>query len=78
MNGIGRRRKSAAAECRFIEWDALDPEARYAGAPKEPESPEHVFDREWALETVAAALRTLRAEMAKAGKSEQFEVLKGC
>ena len=61
----------------FIEFDALDPEARYAGASQQSDNPEHIFDREWALQTVAEALQQLRDEMTKAGKSEQFEVLKG-
>ena len=61
----------------FIEWDALDPEPRYAGSSKMSDNPEHLFDREWALETVAGALQALRDEMKKAGKSEQFDALKG-
>ncbi len=64
-------------QVRFIEWDALAPEARYAGASKQSDHPEHLFDREWALETIAGALQTLRDEMVKAGKSEQFDALKG-
>ena len=64
-------------QVRFIEWDALDPEARYAGASEQPDNPEHLFDREWALETIAGALQALRDEMVKAGKSEQFDALKG-
>jgi RNA polymerase sigma-70 factor (ECF subfamily) len=64
-------------QVQFIEWDALDLEARYAGASKESDNPEHLFDREWALETIAGALQALRDEMAKAGKSEQFDTLKG-
>jgi len=61
----------------FIEFDALDPEARYAGASEQSGNPELLFDREWALQIVAGALQELRDEMAKAGKSEQFDVLKG-
>ena len=64
-------------EARFIEWDMLDPEARYAAAAKPSEDLEPLFDRDWALETVDGALRTLRDEMGKAGKGEQFDVLKG-
>ncbi|MHC4507696.1 MAG: RNA polymerase sigma factor [Planctomycetota bacterium] len=64
-------------QVRFIEFDALDPEARYAGASAPSDNPEHLFDREWALETIAGALQELRDEMAKAGKSEQFDALKG-
>jgi len=65
-------------QVRFIEFDALDPEARYAGASQQSDSPDHLFDREWALQTVAGALKELRNEMEKAGKSDQFNVLKGC
>jgi RNA polymerase sigma-70 factor (ECF subfamily) len=61
----------------LLEWDALDPEARYAGASEQSDNPELLFDREWALQTVAGALQELRDEMAKAGKSEQFDALKG-
>jgi RNA polymerase sigma factor (sigma-70 family) len=64
-------------QVQFIEWDALDPEARYTGASKQPDNPEHLFDREWALQTITGALQELRDEMAKAGKSEQFDALKG-
>jgi RNA polymerase sigma factor (sigma-70 family) len=64
-------------QVRFIEWDALDPEARYAGASQQSDNPEQLFDREWALEITAGALQALRDEMAKAGKSEQFDALKG-
>ena len=61
----------------FIEWDALDPEARYAEASKSSNDPEHAFDRDWALETIAGALQTLREEMANTGKGDQFDALKG-
>ena len=64
-------------QVQLIEWDALDPEARYAGASEQSENPEHLFDREWALQTIAGALQELRDEMEKAGKGEQFEALKG-
>ena len=61
----------------LIEWDALGPEARYAGTSRESGDPEHLFDREWALETVSGALDALREEMAKESKTELFEALKG-
>jgi RNA polymerase sigma-70 factor (ECF subfamily) len=71
------RTQKRGGRVRFIEWDALDPEARYAGASKQSNDPEHLFDREWALETISGALQTLRDEMVRAGKSEQFDALKG-
>ena len=73
------RTQKRGGRVRFIEWDALDPEPRYkGGASKSLDDPEHLFDREWALETVAAALHSLRKEMTAAGRSEQFDALKGC
>lgn len=69
--------RKRGGEVRFIEWDTLDPEARYAFAAKPSEDLEFLFDRDWALETVNGALQTLRGEMVKAGKGEQFDVLKG-
>jgi RNA polymerase sigma-70 factor (ECF subfamily) len=64
-------------QVQFIEWDALDLEARYAGVSNQSDNPEHLFDYEWALETISVALKTLREEMKKVGKGDQFEVLKG-
>lgn len=61
----------------FIEFDTLDPEGRYAGTSEQRDDPEHLFDREWALQTVAGALQALRDEMANTGKSDQFDTLKG-
>ena len=71
------RTQKRGGQVQFIEWDALDPESRYAETAQQAEDPEQVFDREWALEVVAGALRSLRDEMAEAGKSEQFDLLKG-
>ncbi len=72
----GQARKRGGG-VRLIEWDALDPEARYAGASEQSDDPEHLFDRAWALETIDGALQALRVEMAKAGKTEQFDALAG-
>ncbi len=64
-------------QVQFIEWDALDPEARYAGASRQSDDPEQLFDREWALEITTGALQALRAEMELTGKGELFDALKG-
>ena len=64
-------------QVRFIEWESLDAEGRYAGAAQQSDNLDYLFDREWALETIAGALQTLRDEMAKTGKSELFDALKG-
>lgn len=69
------RKRGGAVQ--LIEWDGLSPEARYAATPRHSETPEHLFDREWALATVDGALQVLREEMVKEGKEKQFEALKG-
>ncbi|MFC1652561.1 RNA polymerase sigma factor [Planctomycetota bacterium] len=61
----------------FIEWDALDPETRYVGAAENSDDWERVFDREWAIETIAGAMQALRSEMAESGKQALFDTLKG-
>ncbi|UCF38038.1 MAG: sigma-70 family RNA polymerase sigma factor [Acidobacteriota bacterium] len=64
-------------QVQFFEWNDLDPEDRYAGTATPSAGSEFLFDREWALETLSAALEALRQEMVRKGKGEQFEVLKG-
>ena len=71
------RTQKRGGRVQIIEWEALDPEGRYAGTSKQPDNPELLFDREWALQIISGALQTLREEMTKAGKGEQFDVLKG-
>ena len=72
--------RKRGGQVQFIEWDDLDPEARYskgAMAAAPADNPDLSFDREWAMETTAAAVEALREEMSTAGKGEQFEALKG-
>jgi RNA polymerase sigma factor (sigma-70 family) len=61
----------------LLEWDALDPEARYALEPVKSEDPDLCFDREWALELIARTKDKLSAEAAANGKFELFKALKG-
>lgn len=61
----------------FLEWDALEPEARYAIEPKQSSDPETDFDREWALELIARTMKKLHAESESIGKGDLFEALKG-
>jgi RNA polymerase sigma factor (sigma-70 family) len=71
------RAKKRGGRVQLIEWDALDPESRFAGAAAPADDPDLGFDRAWALETTAGALQALQDEMAQAGKLEQFDALKG-
>ncbi len=63
---------------KFIEWDSLATESRYAGISKQSDDPEYLFERQWALETINRALKALQEEMVQEGKIKQFEVLKDC
>jgi len=60
----------------FLEWDALEPEARYALEPAQSTDPNLRYDREWALQLVAQAKDRLRAEWEAGGKGALFDTLK--
>jgi len=61
----------------FLEWDGLNPEARFALESNHSTNPDTCFDREWALELIARAMEHLREESEASGKSELYEALKG-
>jgi RNA polymerase sigma factor (sigma-70 family) len=71
------RAQKRGGQVRFVQLDGLETEIRYAEASKQSDNPEHLFDREWALETITGALRTLHEQMATAGKLEEFDAFKG-
>jgi RNA polymerase sigma-70 factor (ECF subfamily) len=58
-----------------IPIDALDAEARYGREPVDEQSPEKLFERQWALTVLNQALERLRAEYAASGKGELFAAL---
>ena len=62
---------------RLVEWDALEPEARYALEPAEQTDADSLFDRRWALDVLDRAMKRLRAEFAAKRDEETFEALKG-
>jgi DNA-directed RNA polymerase specialized sigma24 family protein len=70
------RRQKRGGGVTFLEWDALEPEARYALEPTQSAEPDLAYDREWALELIARAREKLRAESEAGGKGELFEALK--
>jgi RNA polymerase sigma-70 factor (ECF subfamily) len=71
------RAQKRGGDVEFVDWDAIDPEARFRASSRPGDDPEHLLDREWASETVAGALRRLREDMIRFGKSELFEALEG-
>lgn len=70
------RRKKRGGDVAFLEWDALDPEARYA-VEQVSSNPDVRFDREWALRLTEIALARLRAETEAEGKGGLFVALQG-
>lgn len=63
---------------RPVSWDALEAESRYALEPAETADADLVYDRRWALEILARAMETLRAEYTGKGDAAAFDALKGC
>lgn len=71
------RARKRGGEVRFVDLDALEPEARYAIAPSTEENPDRRFYREWAVTTLDGARQRLRAEYERKGKGELFAELEG-
>ncbi|MBT3594477.1 MAG: sigma-70 family RNA polymerase sigma factor [Verrucomicrobia bacterium] len=61
----------------LLEWDALEPEAKYALEPIKSEDPDLNYDRDWAVELMNRAKNKLHDEAEANGKLKLFEALKG-
>ena len=72
-----KKAKKRGGDVAFLELDSLQPEARYAVEPASCDDPDAEFNRQWAQESIARAIETLRARFAAKGKGEFFETLKG-
>ena len=59
-----------------ISLDEVSAENRFRLEPIVEDSPESIFDQQWALELLERALSCLRAEYVAAGKAAEFERLK--
>lgn len=60
---------------RSISFDELSAEARFALEPKNPETPETLFERNWAVNLLENTLAILEQEYAEAGLAELFACL---
>jgi hypothetical protein len=58
-----------------VSIDEEKAEGRYAHEPATELTPEKLFDRRWALEVIAEAMRRLEAEYRRAGMIELFTAL---
>ncbi len=64
---------------RFVDGDIAEMESRIVAHADDATTPieaDRAFDRDWARETTAAALRQLGAEWADRGRADQFEALR--
>ena len=57
-----------------LDWE--DAESRYGIDPPDGRSPEHYFERKWAMEILARALARLREHYDESGQGELFNRLK--
>lgn len=69
------RKRGGGASPLSLELD--NAEGRYGLEPVDRRTPEKLFEREWALALLEAVLTRLRGELARAGKGDLFERLKG-
>ncbi|MBX3378936.1 MAG: sigma-70 family RNA polymerase sigma factor [Phycisphaeraceae bacterium] len=69
------RARKRGGGLRFAARDFAEIESRIATHAHTTTDADRAFDRDWAHETTAAALRQLGAEWADRGRADQFEVL---
>ena len=58
-----------------ISLDSVTAEQRYAHEPADSATPDAIFDRRWALDTMEEALRRLEQEFREAGKADLYTAL---
>jgi RNA polymerase sigma-70 factor (ECF subfamily) len=59
----------------FVPLDLHEAELRFTRQPATTESPEKLFDRQWAVATLDASLARLETEMIEAGRGDLFREL---
>ncbi len=59
-----------------LSMDTHDAEVRYLREPSHQDTPERLFERDWALAMLEAVLARLRGEYHDSGRGEVFEALK--
>jgi RNA polymerase sigma factor (sigma-70 family) len=73
-----RRAAKRGGSVEFVPMDVFEAgEDRYAREPGHEQTPERVFEREWALELLAKTTARLEHERVQAGRSKEFESLRG-
>jgi RNA polymerase sigma-70 factor (ECF subfamily) len=62
---------------RVVSLDLSSAHGRYAEEPEHDQTPEHLFERRWALALLEQTIQRLRSEYEQAGKGALFDAVKG-
>jgi RNA polymerase sigma factor (sigma-70 family) len=62
--------------CHTLSLDLEDGERRYHLEPADPQTPEKIFERRWAMTLLDKAVESLRREYEQSGKLQIFDTLK--
>lgn len=62
----------------LISWDSQTAEERYRLEPADPDTPDKVYDRRWALTLLENAMARLGNEQSAGGKQKVFALLRDC
>jgi RNA polymerase sigma-70 factor (ECF subfamily) len=71
-----RTRVKRGGEAQFVVLDAPSAEMRFAAEPADPNSPETLYERRWALTLLETSLDRLREEYRGQGRGAVYEALK--
>jgi RNA polymerase sigma-70 factor (ECF subfamily) len=72
----GRAQKRGGGRT-IVSLDAISAEGRFRLEPAHDQTPEKLFERQWALTVLERVLAGLQADFAAGGKAALFEALKG-
>lgn len=72
----GKARAERRGGGRTVSFDAVEAEEWYALEYHEGESPEHMFDRQWALTMLNRAVQRLQDDAASRGKAAAFDAMR--
>lgn len=70
------RAKKRGGDRRLVSLDAEIAEERFASMPADPDTPETLFERSWALAVLDRVHERLALEEARRGRGERFERLR--
>jgi RNA polymerase sigma-70 factor (ECF subfamily) len=62
----------------IISLDAASADSRYTAEPAGDESPDRLFERQWAQALLDQVMRRLQAEYVESGRARLFECLEAC